>query len=239
VEPGLIDVSAPPTFFGQGVVLDGTALALRPPALGDTFCAGVTVRAFPMQGNFPSSMQVDPLGTANVPTSGEVDVLRSGYIAATVYGANQSPARYAPVYLWLGATSGTHVNGGFETVASSSGVAVPAGAGGGGSNTGNGTLTAISAGTDNPTLVGVYTVKFTGATAGTVTDPNGAVLPAFTTLGAYTNGRINFTTTAGGTAFVAGDGFAITITNNTLLMPNSYWMGPADSANVSELAFNI
>jgi hypothetical protein len=76
-----------------------------------------------------------------------------------------------------------------------------------GGSTGNGTCTALSNG---PVVkIGAYTLTFTSATAFTVTDPNGDSLPAGVN-GAYTDAQINFTVTAGGTPFIAGDGFAIT-----------------------------
>lgn len=77
-----------------------------------------------------------------------------------------------------------------------------------GTNTGNGTVGAITP-VSVPTQIGVYSVVFTSATAFTVTAPdgvtaNGVTGSAFSALG------IGFTITAGGTAFVAGDSFAIT-----------------------------
>lgn len=77
-----------------------------------------------------------------------------------------------------------------------------------GGNTGNGTNTALSAGTKTKT--GVYAVRFLTATTYTVTDPEGRALPNGVN-GAYSNPEINFTITAGGTPFVAGDGFDITV----------------------------
>jgi hypothetical protein len=78
-----------------------------------------------------------------------------------------------------------------------------------GGNTGNGTLSALSAGTR--TIAGVYTVRMLSATTFNVVDPYGEPLPAGAALGAYANAGINFTIAAGGTAFVAGDGFDITV----------------------------
>jgi len=80
-----------------------------------------------------------------------------------------------------------------------------------GGNTGNGTV-AMDATT--PVLagakVGVYTVRFTAATAFTVEDPSGDVIGSGVTGTAFAD-DIKFTITAGGTAFVAGDGFDITV----------------------------
>lgn len=80
-----------------------------------------------------------------------------------------------------------------------------------GGNTGNGTLvldatTPILAGA----RAGVYSVRFTSATAYTVEDPDGNVIGSGANTVAFTD-DLKFVTTAGGTAFVAGDGFDITV----------------------------
>lgn len=78
-------------------------------------------------------------------------------------------------------------------------------------NTGNGTI-ALDATT--PILQGakegVYTVRFTTATAFTVENPDGDVIGTGVGGTAFAD-DVKFTTTAGGTAFIAGDGFDITI----------------------------
>ncbi len=77
-----------------------------------------------------------------------------------------------------------------------------------GGNTGNGTISAVTLLAGAKT--GVYKLRFTAATTWTLSDPDGFEI------GDGTNGVANandlaFTTTAGGTAFVAGDGFDITV----------------------------
>jgi hypothetical protein len=85
-----------------------------------------------------------------------------------------------------------------------------------GTNTGNGTIGAITPGAGAsvpPGLapeIGVYTLVATSATTFTVTDPEGVVLGNATAGTPYVSNEINFTLTAGGTAFVAGDSFTIT-----------------------------
>lgn len=78
-----------------------------------------------------------------------------------------------------------------------------------GSNTGNGTFGTITAQASPGTMIGTYSLVYTSASAFTVTAPDGQTATgsngvAFSALG------IGFTMTAGGTAFVAGDGFTIT-----------------------------
>jgi hypothetical protein len=79
---------------------------------------------------------------------------------------------------------------------------------GGGANTGNGTFGTITPGPlEKP---GIYTLRMLTATTFSLTDPAGNALPNGTTGVAYSNPEIGFTLTAGGTAFVAGDGYLIT-----------------------------
>lgn len=78
-----------------------------------------------------------------------------------------------------------------------------------GGNTGNGTISAVT--TRPGTKVGVYTVRFTAATTFTVEDPDGFVKSVNFPTGVAHTDDLGFTITAGGTAFVAGDGFDITV----------------------------
>lgn len=78
-----------------------------------------------------------------------------------------------------------------------------------GGNTGNGTISAVTRAPGAKT--GVYTVRFTAATKFTVEDPDGFVLSVDGATGTAFADDLGFTITAGGTAFVAGDGFDITV----------------------------
>lgn len=84
-----------------------------------------------------------------------------------------------------------------------------------GGNTGTGTI-AMDATTPilQGAVDGVYTVRFTAATAFTVESPNGDVIGTGVTGTAFGD-DVKFTVTAGGTAFVAGDGFDITVSPAT------------------------
>lgn len=79
-----------------------------------------------------------------------------------------------------------------------------------GTNTGNGTFGTITP-VSQPTMIGVYNILFTAATAFTVTAPDGATSTGSTGV-AFSALGIGFTITAGGTAFVAGDTFTVTAT---------------------------
>lgn len=80
-----------------------------------------------------------------------------------------------------------------------------------GANTGTGTLTVD---TTTPVLTGategLYTVRFTSATAFTVTSPAGATVGTGVAGTAFAT-QIKFVAATGGTAYVAGDGFDVTV----------------------------
>ena len=78
----------------------------------------------------------------------------------------------------------------------------------GGANTGNGTISAVAL--EANAAVGQYVITMTGATTFTVESPDGAQLADGDAGVAYSD-RLGFTITAGGTAFVAGDGFTVTV----------------------------
>ncbi len=75
-------------------------------------------------------------------------------------------------------------------------------------NTGNGTVGAVAA--LAAAKAGTYTVVFTAPTAFNVLNPSGTLVATGSTGTAF-NTEINFTITAGATAFVAGDGFRINV----------------------------
>jgi hypothetical protein len=76
-------------------------------------------------------------------------------------------------------------------------------------NVGNGTLTAVTrGGTVKP---GVYTLRATSAANFTVAGPDGAAMPNAAVGAPYVSADINFTLTAGGTPFAAGDAYDIIV----------------------------
>lgn len=79
----------------------------------------------------------------------------------------------------------------------------------GAGNTGNGTIGTLSTG--SAPLIGVYTLTATDATHFAVVDPEGNSLGSATAGTPFTSTGINFTITAGGTAFVAGDTFSVEV----------------------------
>lgn len=79
-----------------------------------------------------------------------------------------------------------------------------------GANTGNGTIGTLSV-TGYAAKAGVFAVEFDDATHFVVSDPTGTEIGHGTTGVAFKAGGLSFTITAGGTAFVPGDSFAITV----------------------------
>lgn len=80
-------------------------------------------------------------------------------------------------------------------------------------NTGNGTIGSVSQGATP--VYGAFTLKATSATVFSVTDPEGNPQENATVGTAYASAAINFTLTAGATAFVAGDEFTVTVVEAT------------------------
>lgn len=226
IETQQIDSSTPPTAFGVPVKL--VSGKVQPIASADpaSVVYGFNLRAYPIQGN-----GTDPLGTSTPPTSGMTDILKRGYTMVALNGATAA-AKNGAVYVRVGNASAGKPIGGVEAGPDNS-VASAAYAG----NTGNGTLGTLSAlAAAQP---GAYNAVFVAATKYEVYDPSGKFVGVGTTAVAFSN-QVQFTITAGGTAFVAGDGFTVTVTANTVIVPgNTYFTGPADAYSVCEVAYNL
>jgi len=122
IEPVLIDASAPPLLYGVPVIIDATTAGIRPLVAGDTAITniyGVLVRPFPTSQFSVSNYGNTPLGGAGIPpASGPADVLTRGYIIVQVPIGTTVATKNSAVFVWIAATSGVHIQGGFETVAS-------------------------------------------------------------------------------------------------------------------------
>jgi hypothetical protein len=118
IEPVLIDASAPPLLYGQAVLIDPTTQGVRPIVAGDLTasafdCYGVTVRPFPLQ----QATVTGALYTAVPPTSGVIDVAREAYIMIGFNKSGSAPVKNGQAYVWAAATSGAHIQSGWETAA--------------------------------------------------------------------------------------------------------------------------
>lgn len=117
IEPCLID-TAPPTAYGQPVLINSATQGVRPFTTGDqsnTVPAGygITVRPYPAQQSSGSNFGAASFGSATPPTTGVMDVLRAGYIMGYL-PAGGAPVKGGKVYVWAVASSGAHVQGGLE-----------------------------------------------------------------------------------------------------------------------------
>jgi len=123
IEPMQLDATNPPTFFGQPVVLDGTSHNPRKLLAGDTALTsieGVIVRPYPTQQAQASTDFAPATFNSGGPNKTIVqDVMRWGYINVVLgNGAITGAVRGGAVFIWCAASSGNHVQGGFETAAS-------------------------------------------------------------------------------------------------------------------------
>jgi hypothetical protein len=116
IEPAPISGTVPPA-IGLACVIDATTKTLRLVQAGDTALTdiyGILVRPWPFQqGTTPNFSGAVAFGTANAVSAqfGVWDVLRSGYIIVPIVG---TPGKGDPVFVWVAAASGAHIQGGFE-----------------------------------------------------------------------------------------------------------------------------
>lgn len=121
IEPVMVDVETPPTIFGQIVVVDTTSNAVRPLAASDQSNSvvltphGTLVRSYPSQASTGGAFGAASLGSATPPATGVADVLRAGYIMVQLNVGVTAPTKGGAVYVWCAATSGNHIQGGYET----------------------------------------------------------------------------------------------------------------------------
>ena len=114
--PGLLNTSVQsPRLFGDPVLVDTATNSYRGITATDTTTPmtidGVLVRPYPTQqtsGGMSSSFGVGA-PAANQPC----DVIETGYVMVKVNFGGQ-PTKKGAVYIWIAASSGNHVQGGFE-----------------------------------------------------------------------------------------------------------------------------
>lgn len=111
--PALMDPTNPSTRYGNALLVNTAANTYRTLLIGDVAVVaihGILVRPYPVQQGSTSQA----LGAGVPPTSGIIDVLTSGLIMANVVGA---VTKRGPLFVWVAATGGGHVQGGFEAAA--------------------------------------------------------------------------------------------------------------------------
>jgi hypothetical protein len=133
IEPCVLNAATPPLFYGTPLIADASTGLLRPFAAGDTALAnfyGILVRTFPSSQASATNFGNTPLGGAGVPpTSGPAGLLVSGYIAVQVPVGATAALKNGAVFVWCAASTGAHIQGGFETAASGGNTAAITGSG--------------------------------------------------------------------------------------------------------------
>lgn len=124
-EPVVLNAATPPLLYGIPMVVDqtgGAAGQVRPMVAGDVGLSnfyGVLVRTFPSSQASATNFGNTPLGGAGVPpSSGPASLVISGYIAVQVPAGSALANKNGLVFVWTAASTGAHVQGGFETAAS-------------------------------------------------------------------------------------------------------------------------
>jgi hypothetical protein len=132
-EPCLIDSSHPIAAYGLACLADaaapnGVRSLINSTDSGITAIYGIAVRPFPLQQQATTnygSISLGP-GTQTPPTSGEIDILKNGYILVQLNGV-ASAYKGSPVTVYVATSTGSHVLGGFEaTSAGGSNIALDA-----------------------------------------------------------------------------------------------------------------
>lgn len=231
IEPQTIQhagATGAPTAYGIPLIMDASSKRMRAIQANELASAiyGFLVRPY------PTNSSNEGLGVAapNITAGAACDVLRRGYMNVRLARGNASKGD--PVFVRRVADTGKLV-GELEAALDNT-VASAAKSGG---NTGNGTLGTLSA--TAAALNGVYQVRFTAATIFNVIAPDGRLLAPGATGAAYAGGEVVFTITAGGTPFVAGDGFDITVVQRTQPIPGAFFTGAADSNGNVEVGYRI
>lgn len=116
--PCLIDPTNPVTLAGVPVLAVAASNGVRPFGAADgaiTDAYGVSVRPFPyQQATTANNYGAVAYGASALASLQPIDILRAGYIMVPVNGA---VTKGAAVFVWVAASAGAHVQGGFEAAA--------------------------------------------------------------------------------------------------------------------------
>lgn len=112
------DATNPLTSYGQAAVFNSAGNDVRAVLTSDTTIttiAGVTVRPYPTAGVPTATVGAPSTFGGGIPApSLPVDICRIGSIIVPVSGITTNVKLGAPVFVWVAASSGAHVLGGFE-----------------------------------------------------------------------------------------------------------------------------
>lgn len=120
IEPVFNDGTLGVPYAGLAALINSAGTGIRAVATGDTGVTvlyGVTCRAYPFQQPTPdATFGQQNVGLESLPLGYVVDVLRLGYITVPIVG---TATKNGAVFVWVGASTGSHVQGGFEAAAAS------------------------------------------------------------------------------------------------------------------------
>lgn len=118
IEPAVQDGTNPVLGYGFAVLATTSGNSVRQMASGDTSVTslyGISVRPFPTQQSTTSTAYAGVgLGATVPPAAGAIDILRAGYIMVNIVG---TPVKGGAAFVWVAASSGSHLQGGFEAAA--------------------------------------------------------------------------------------------------------------------------
>lgn len=125
IEPALLLAANADFFvFGQMGIVDAGTNSIEPIGVAqqsdsdDLLPFGALVRSYPTQQQNGTNYGAVAIGNATPPTSGIADFARNALIMVQLNIGVTPPVKGGRVYIWCAATSGNHIQGGYETEAS-------------------------------------------------------------------------------------------------------------------------
>jgi len=119
IEPAVNNATNPILRPGDLCLADTATNTVRSLLATDTAITtvyGFAVRSYPIGPSTAGAYGAADFGTANLPSGQPVDILRSGYILGSLNTGTATKG--GQVFVWVAETSGVHIQGGLETVAS-------------------------------------------------------------------------------------------------------------------------
>jgi hypothetical protein len=125
IEPALLlSTNAAFFAFGQMGIVDTASNSIEPIGVAqasdsvDLLPFGALVRSYPTQQQNGTNYGAASIGNVTPPTSGVADFARNALIMVQLNEGVAAPTKGGRVYIWCAATSGDHIQGGYETEAS-------------------------------------------------------------------------------------------------------------------------
>jgi hypothetical protein len=129
IEGCMIDPVNPVLGYGLAVLADQASpngvRNIETTDTGITAIYGVSVRPFPLSPSTATNYGSSAFGPGTPPAQGIIDILKAGYIIVKLNGV-ASVFKGSPVFVYVAASSGSHVLGGFEGAAGANLIALDA-----------------------------------------------------------------------------------------------------------------